>query len=90
MPAFTRALRDSFVPARIAGVSAIMTTRDYYKPNDVANRLLPAICLLTLDPNRDVRVKVCMIPRMWYSIMMKDKTFDFTDIPGNGAVSGKT
>ncbi|XP_062503828.1 N-terminal kinase-like protein isoform X2 [Corticium candelabrum] len=57
VPAFTRALRDSFVPARIAGVSAIMTTRDYYKPNDVANRLLPAICLLTLDPNRDVRVK---------------------------------
>lgn len=60
IPAFTRALRDPFGPARVAGITAVITTSDFYKPSDVASRLLPPLCSLTLDPNRDVRNQV------WY------------------------
>jgi SCY1-like protein 1 len=57
IPAFTRALRDSFGPARLAGISAIMNTKNFYNPPDVANRLLPPLCSLTLDLNKDIRTK---------------------------------
>ncbi|GMH15454.1 hypothetical protein Nepgr_017295 [Nepenthes gracilis] len=56
--AFTvRALRDTFSPARGAGVMALCATSSYYDVTEVATRILPSIVVLTIDPDSDVRAK---------------------------------
>ncbi|XP_012449329.1 uncharacterized protein LOC105772559 isoform X1 [Gossypium raimondii] len=57
--AFTvRALRDTFSPARGAGVMALCATSSYYDTTEIATRILPNIVVLTIDPDSDVRSKV--------------------------------
>ncbi|XP_068200281.1 N-terminal kinase-like protein isoform X2 [Palaemon carinicauda] len=53
--AFTRAMRDPFPPARIAGVMALAATQQYFPLQDVASKVLPNLCHLTLDPEKNVR-----------------------------------
>uniref|UniRef100_A0A6A7FQD4 N-terminal kinase-like protein n=1 Tax=Hirondellea gigas TaxID=1518452 RepID=A0A6A7FQD4_9CRUS len=53
--AFTRALKDPFPPARVAGVMALAATQHYYPLDQVAGRVLPSLCQLTLDPDKSVR-----------------------------------
>ncbi|KAL6992620.1 hypothetical protein U1Q18_010732 [Sarracenia purpurea var. burkii] len=56
--AFTvRALRDTFSPARGAGVMALCATSSYYDVTEIATRILPNIVVLTIDPDSDVRSK---------------------------------
>uniref|UniRef100_A0A7N0TIA1 Protein kinase domain-containing protein n=1 Tax=Kalanchoe fedtschenkoi TaxID=63787 RepID=A0A7N0TIA1_KALFE len=56
--AFTvRALRDTFSPARAAGVMALCATSSYYDITEVATRVLPTLVVLTVDPDSDVRSK---------------------------------
>ncbi|GIL51106.1 hypothetical protein Vafri_7196 [Volvox africanus] len=53
--AFTRALKDAFPPARIAGLRALTATKQYYGTEEVAMRLLPAVCPLAIDGVPEVR-----------------------------------
>ncbi|GBP65937.1 N-terminal kinase-like protein [Eumeta japonica] len=53
--AFVRATRDAFPPARQAGVLALAATQQYFLLSEVANRILPALCPLTADPEKQVR-----------------------------------
>ncbi|KAB7499520.1 N-terminal kinase-like protein [Armadillidium nasatum] len=53
--AFTRAMRDHFPPARVAGVTALGATQQFYPLSDVASKILPALSHLTLDPEKTVR-----------------------------------
>ncbi|XP_075983042.1 N-terminal kinase-like protein yata isoform X1 [Anticarsia gemmatalis] len=53
--AFVRATRDAFPPARQAGVLALAATQQYFLLAEVANRVLPALCPLTNDPEKQVR-----------------------------------
>ncbi|KAF9591028.1 hypothetical protein IFM89_001238 [Coptis chinensis] len=56
--AFTvRALRDTFSPARGAGVMALCATSSYYDTTEIATRILPNVIVLTIDPDSDVRSK---------------------------------
>ncbi|KAG2685077.1 hypothetical protein I3760_10G107700 [Carya illinoinensis] len=56
--AFTvRALRDTFSPARGAGIMALCATSSYYDINEIATRILPSVVVLTIDPDSDVRSK---------------------------------
>lgn len=50
-----RALRDSFPPARNAGVSALAATQQYYLLSEISSRILPILCHFTLDPEKSVR-----------------------------------
>ena len=56
--AFLRALKDPFPPARCAGIGAMAATHGYYGNVDVATRVLPALCSMTIDTERAVRVQV--------------------------------
>ncbi|KAL0317000.1 UNVERIFIED_CONTAM: putative inactive serine/threonine-protein kinase scy1 [Sesamum angustifolium] len=48
--AFTvRALRDTFSPARGAGIMALCATSSYYDATEIATRILPNIVVLTID-----------------------------------------
>lgn len=53
--AFIRAMRDPFPPARVAGILALAATQQYFLLNEVASRVLPALCPLTVDPEKSVR-----------------------------------
>ncbi|XP_056366406.1 LOW QUALITY PROTEIN: N-terminal kinase-like protein [Oenanthe melanoleuca] len=54
-PALARATRDPFPPARAAAVAAFAATHGCYSPSEVAGRVLPPLCALTVDPHPDVR-----------------------------------
>ncbi|CAK0749386.1 hypothetical protein CVIRNUC_001906 [Coccomyxa viridis] len=53
--AFTRALKDSFPPARVAGVKALQATAQRYSPEEVAVRAVPALAPLSVDAVAQVR-----------------------------------
>ncbi|ORY79080.1 armadillo-type protein, partial [Protomyces lactucae-debilis] len=53
--AFTRALKDPFVHARLASCQAISATADMYEKEDLALRLLPGIMPLLVDAEGVVR-----------------------------------
>ncbi|RDX83532.1 putative inactive serine/threonine-protein kinase scy1, partial [Mucuna pruriens] len=56
--AFTvRALRDTFPPARGAGIMALCATSSYYDITEIATRILPNVVVLAIDPDSDVRSK---------------------------------
>lgn len=58
MSAFTRSLKDPFFPARSAGIGALASTISYYSAQDVATRILPALCHMTIDSEKSVREQV--------------------------------
>ena len=58
MTAFLRALKDPFPPARIAGVEAIVTTQAFFSVGDISTRILPALCVVTVDKEKIVRDQV--------------------------------
>jgi SCY1-like protein 1 len=55
IPAFIRVLKDTFVPARIAGIMAFMATAESFDGTESANQILPAICPCLLDGDQGVR-----------------------------------
>lgn len=65
--AFTRALRDSFPPARSAGLLALKATMAHYDGQEVAMRLLPSVSPLAVDADAEVRtaaldlIDVCIV-----------------------------
>ena len=58
IPAFLRALRDPFPPARTAGVMGFLASAEFFSLKDCAVKILPALCTLTVDPQRKVRDQV--------------------------------
>ncbi|XP_061172561.1 N-terminal kinase-like protein isoform X1 [Saccostrea echinata] len=53
--AFLRALKDPFPPARQAGILGMVSTQNFFTLNEIAQRLLPAMCSMTRDPEKGVR-----------------------------------
>lgn len=53
--AFTRSLKDPFPPARIAGITSLAITHTYYTSYDIAQRVLPILCTVTVDNDKAVR-----------------------------------
>ncbi|XP_051944932.1 N-terminal kinase-like protein [Xyrauchen texanus] len=56
--AFSRATKDPFPASRAAGVLGFAATHQYYSVTDSANRILPTLCTLTVDPDKNVRDQV--------------------------------
>nr|GMD19077.1 probable inactive serine/threonine-protein kinase scy1 isoform X1 [Ipomoea batatas] len=97
--AFTvRALRDTFSPARGAGVMALCATSSYYDVTEIATRILPNIVVLTIDPDSDVRSKAFQAVDQFLQLLKqhdKASTGDGTgigmqtsSIPGNASLLG--
>ncbi|KAG1758923.1 armadillo-type protein [Suillus occidentalis] len=55
VPAFSMALKDSFVHARVAGVMAFMATAECFEMDDVAGKVVSAVVGATLDKEKLVR-----------------------------------
>ncbi|XP_028050978.1 N-terminal kinase-like protein isoform X2 [Monomorium pharaonis] len=65
--AFIRGTRDPFPPARIASILALAATQQYFLLQEVANRILPALCPLTTDMDKGVRDNAFRIIRGFLS-----------------------
>ncbi|KXN90149.1 N-terminal kinase-like protein [Leucoagaricus sp. SymC.cos] len=55
VPAFVRALKDTFVHARVAGLMAFMATIDCFEAEDIATKVLPNITFTMIDKEKLVR-----------------------------------
>ncbi|KAJ3398330.1 hypothetical protein HDU80_009050 [Chytriomyces hyalinus] len=55
--AFARSLHDPFPPARNAGLLAFQATHEYYSPQEIAQKVIPSISQLLLDPERFIRTQ---------------------------------
>ncbi|CAG2106702.1 unnamed protein product [Medioppia subpectinata] len=55
IPSFLRSMRDPFPPARIAGILALSATQNFYSLRECSTRVMPALCHLTMDPEKQVR-----------------------------------
>ncbi|KAL3622038.1 hypothetical protein CASFOL_034234 [Castilleja foliolosa] len=99
--AFTvRALRDTFSPARGAGIMALSATSSYYDATEIATRILPNIVVLTIDPDSDVRSKAFQAVEQFLQLVKQyhDKTSTgdaigaegtgISSIPGNASLLG--
>ncbi|PIA27883.1 hypothetical protein AQUCO_07400010v1 [Aquilegia coerulea] len=99
--AFTvRALRDTFSPARGAGVMALTATSSYYDITEIATRILPNVVILTIDPDGDVRSKAFQAVDQFLQIVKQynDKlnsgdnsgasTIGMSSVPGNASLLG--
>ena len=53
--AFLRSMKDPFTPSRIAGILALSATESYYGPKECATRVMPALCHLCMDTEKEVR-----------------------------------
>jgi SCY1-like protein 1 len=52
VPAFTRALKDTFVHARVSGLMAFMATIDCFDPEDLATKVIPSISSALVDSEK--------------------------------------
>ncbi|TIA87050.1 hypothetical protein E3P99_03415 [Wallemia hederae] len=53
--ACARAMKDSFAPARAAGLRTLLATVDDQEEGDLATRVLPTVCPCLLDKEKSVR-----------------------------------
>lgn len=53
--AFSRATKDPFPASRSAGVLGFAATHNYYSLTEIAARILPTLCAITVDPDKSVR-----------------------------------
>ncbi|XP_048232162.1 probable inactive serine/threonine-protein kinase scy1 [Ricinus communis] len=99
--AFTvRALRDTFSPARGAGIMALCATSSYYDINEIATRILPNVVVLTIDGDSDVRSKAFQAVEQFLQIVKQyhektnagdtsaATTLGISSIPGNASLLG--
>ncbi|KAF5475408.1 hypothetical protein F2P56_007214 [Juglans regia] len=95
----TRALRDTFSPARGAGIMALCATSSYYDITEIATRILPNVVVLTIDPDSDVRSKAFQAVDQFLQILKqyqeKENSGDTTgaaggmsSIPANASLLG--
>ncbi|TEB37493.1 hypothetical protein FA13DRAFT_1786619 [Coprinellus micaceus] len=55
VPAFSRALKDSFVHARVAGLMAFMATIDCFEMEELATKVIPNMSITLVDKEKLVR-----------------------------------
>ena len=55
LPAFIRAMKDPFSPCRMAALQSTLKSKDNFKMQELATKVLPSVTPLLLDPMEDVR-----------------------------------
>ena len=58
MPAFTKALKDPFVHARVAGLMGFMATIDCFETEELASKVIPSMSFTLVDSEKLVALGV--------------------------------
>jgi SCY1-like protein 1 len=59
VPAFTKALKDPFVHARVAGLMGFMATIDCFEVDELASKVIPSMSFTLVDSEK--LVTLCII-----------------------------
>ena len=54
VPAFTKALKDPFVHARVAGLMGFMATIDCFEVDEIASKVIPSMSFTLVDSEKSV------------------------------------
>jgi len=54
-PAFAKALKDGFIHARVAGLSAFLANTECFEPDEIASKVLPVVVTALVDKEKVVR-----------------------------------
>ncbi|KAH0930629.1 hypothetical protein HID58_016356 [Brassica napus] len=85
--AFTvRALRDTFPPARGAGIVALCATSTTYDDTEIATKILPNVVVLTIDQDSEVRSKAFQAVEQFLQILKHN--YEKTNAGETGATGG--
>ncbi|KAF3553740.1 hypothetical protein F2Q69_00017776 [Brassica cretica] len=85
--AFTvRALRDTFPPARGAGIVALCATSTTYDDTEIATKILPNVVVLTIDQDSEVRSKAFQAVEQFLQILKQN--YEKTNAGETGATGG--
>ena len=60
VPAFARALKDTFVHARVAGLMAFMATVDCFDAEELATKVIPCVSSALIDKEKYVLFINCI------------------------------
>lgn len=71
MPAFIRSLRDPFPPSRIAGILSLSATQQFFTLQDCTSKIMPVLCTILMDPEKQVREHAFTSLRSFISKMEK-------------------
>lgn len=71
LPAFIRSLRDPFPPSRIAGILSLSATQNFFTLQDCSSKIMPVLCTIIMDPERQVRDHVFTALKAFMSKMEK-------------------
>mmetsp|Transcript_4621 Transcript_4621/g.9739 ORF Transcript_4621/g.9739 Transcript_4621/m.9739 type:complete len:827 (+) Transcript_4621:77-2557(+) len=55
LPAFTRAMQDTFLPCRLAALKSILSCKGYFDPTSIAVKVLPTVVPHMMDSTSEVR-----------------------------------
>ncbi|KZT04700.1 ARM repeat-containing protein [Laetiporus sulphureus 93-53] len=85
VPAFTRALKDPFVHARVAGLMAFMATIDCYDMEDLATKVIPNMAFTMTDKEKLVRDQAFKAMELFVKKLQENAaSMPETAIPENG------
>jgi SCY1-like protein 1 len=63
VPAFSRALKDPFVHARVAGLMALMATIDCFETDELATKVIPNMSFALVDKEKLVSLVDFVVSR---------------------------
>jgi len=58
VPAFTKALKDPFVHARVAGLMGFMATIDCFEVDELASKVIPSMSFTLVDTEKLVKLGI--------------------------------
>ena len=61
VPAFNRALKDTFVHTRVAGLMAFMATIECFDIEDIASKVIPSMSFTLLDKEKLAFSDFCVV-----------------------------
>jgi SCY1-like protein 1 len=76
VPAFTKALKDSFVHARVAGLMGLMATIDCFETEELASKVIPSMSFTLVDSEKLVaRCGTCYCLTVLLLRLVRDQAF---------------
>lgn len=91
LPAFTRALKDSFKPCRLAALQSTLKAKEYFDPAGVASKVLPVVTPQLLDPAKDVRREAfAAVDELLFFLRQESERMNSLPDPETGGVPAAT
>jgi SCY1-like protein 1 len=72
LPAYMRSMKDTFPPARLAALQACLQSKDFFSPQDIAAKVLPAVMPILLDPMANVREEAFQVVNSYMQILKNE------------------